>query len=102
MEDEGRAAAEMSWVRAWRVDSNSALFVTRLAERASRASERVRKKAVSEARGMMSSWEELRGMVGTWVEKINELGMLTKMSSGQARCLDELEGCTRYARAGGK
>ena len=72
MEDEGRAAAEMSWVRAWRVDSNSVLFVTRLADRASRASERVRKKAVSEARGMMSSWEELEGMVGRCVKNRNE------------------------------
>ena len=62
----------MAWVRAWRVDSNSALFVTRFAERAWRASERVRKKGVWEARGMMSSREEPRGRVGWCVKNRNE------------------------------
>lgn len=53
--DCGRDADDMSCERDRRDDSNSALFVTRYAARELSASVRVRKKAVSETRGIISS-----------------------------------------------
>ena len=84
-DDDGRAAEEMSWVRAWRVAWNSTCLVDMEAARDSRASVSVRKKAASEARGIMISREELEDGVGK--DKRREYGRLT---DHKARCRREV------------